>query len=489
MNEPAERGDEGSPVPPTGDKRDDAGLLGDDPRRLFPSAAEMFAVPYGEVADLQLETIRRRFETLAPKVTMLGRLAGQAGIDQIKTLEDGAALLYPSAVYKSYKLSWLEGGDFTSLTEWMGQFTTHDLSGVKAARADSLDEWFSELEEASPLRVCHSSATSGKLSFVPRSEVEWRRRAATIPFADEAAGIEDGPRRVSYQGRPIISPFYRSGHSAFLMSLDWNIRVHGDVSAVETLYPGHLSSDLLVLAARLKNSIGHDELPRDPAQFSLSPALIDRWAELRELVSRPTEDRLADFVEAVSQRFAGKAVWVIGPWPTLVDAAGMADHAGLSSCFRGDSIIHTGGGAKGRELSDDGYAQVTRWLGVGEIRDSYGMSELMGANATCSAGKYHLNAWTVPYLFDEDGTLLERRGTQKGRFGAVDLMASSYWGGYMSTDAVTMTWEGHCSCGRNGPFMEHSIERVPDIADDKVSCAATPALHDDLVKVLAQWGK
>jgi len=117
------------------------------------------------------------------------------------------------------------------------------------------------------------------------------------------------------------------------------------------------------------------------------------------------------------------------------------------------------------------------------------MSELMGANATCSAGKYHLNAWTVPYLFDEDGTLLERRGTQKGRFGAVDLMASSYWGGYMSTDAVTMTWEGHCSCGRNGPFMEHSIERVPDIADDKVSCAATPGLHDDLVKVLAQWGK
>ena len=63
-----------------------------------------------------------------------------------------------------------------------------------------------------------------------------------------------------------------------------------------------------------------------------------------------------------------------------------------------------------------------------EIRDAYGMSELMGANATCMAGKYHLNPWTVPYLFGDDGTLLERRGTQKGRFGAVDLMASSYSG-------------------------------------------------------------
>jgi hypothetical protein len=489
MDEPGECRNEGAAAPPTGDIRDDACLLGDDPRTLFSSAGEMFAVPYADIAKLQLETMRRRFETLAPKVTMLGRLASQAGVDQIKTLEDGAALLYPSGIYKSYRLSWLEGGDFQSLTEWLAQFTTHDLSGVKADRASSLDQWFSELEEASELRVCHSSATSGKLSFVPRGEAEWRRRAATIPFADEAAGVENGPRHVSYAGLPILSPFYRSGHSAFLMSLDWNIRVYGDPSAVETLYPGHLSSDLLVLAAQLKNSIGEDDLPTNPAQFSLSPALTERWSELRELVSKPTQDRLAEFVETITQRFGGQPVWVIGPWPTLVDAAGMADQAGLSSCFREDSIIHTGGGAKGRDLSDDGYAQVTRWLGVREIRDSYGMSELMGANATCTAGKYHLNPWTVPYLFDEDGSLLERHGTQKGRFGAVDLMASSYWGGYMSTDAVTMTWERPCTCGRSGPYMEHAIERVPDIVDDKVSCAATPALHDDLVKVLAQWGK
>jgi hypothetical protein len=488
MDEPGERRSEGVEAL-AGGVRDDACLLGDDPRTLFSTAGEMFSVPYADIANLQLETLRRRFESLAPKVTMLGRLASQAGVDQIRALEDGAALLYPSGIYKSYRLSWLEGGDFQSLTEWMAQFTTHDLSGVKAGRASSLDQWFSELEDASPLRVCHSSATSGKLSFVPRGEAEWRRRAGTIPFADEATGVEDGPHHVSYAGLPILSPFYRSGHSAFLMSLDWNIKVYGDPSTVETLYPGYLSSDLLVLAARLKNSMGENDLPPDPAQFGLSSALSGRWSELRELVSKPTQDRLAEFVETINGRFGGQPVWVIGPWPTLVDAAGMAEQAGLLSCFGEDSIIHTGGGAKGRDLRSDDYAKVTRWLGVREIRDSYGMSELMGANATCMVGKYHLNPWTVPYLFGEDGTLLERHGTQKGRFGAVDLMASSYWGGYMSTDAVTMTWEPPCTCGRSGPYMEHEIGRIPDIVDDKVSCAATPALHDDLVKVLAQWGK
>ena len=489
MDESGEGGNGGVAASPRGDPRDDACLLGDDPRALFPSAGEMFSVPYSEIVSLQLETMRRRFETLAPKVTMLGRLADQVGIDQIKTLGDGAALLYPSGIYKSYRLSWFEGGDFQSLTDWLAQFTTHDLSAVRAKRANSLDQWFSELELATPLRVCHSSATSGKLSFVPRSEAEWRRRAATIPFADEAAGVEDGSRHVSYSGLPIISPFYRSGHSAFLMSLDWNIEVFGDVSAVETLYPGHLSSDLLVLAAQLRNAVGGEELPKNPTPFGLSPGLTERWSELRELVSKPTQDRLAEFVETISQRFGGEAVWVIGPWPTLVDAAAMAERAGLLSCFGEDSIIHTGGGAKGRDLRSDDYAKVTQWLGVREIRDAYGMSELMGANATCMAGKYHLNPWTVPYLFGDDGTLLERRGTQKGRFGAVDLMASSYWGGYESTDSVTMTWDLPCTCGRNGPYMEHAIERVADIVDDKVSCAATPALHDDLVKVLAQWEK
>ena len=30
------------------------------------------------------------------------------------------------------------------------------------------------------------------------------------------------------------------------------------------------------------------------------------------------------------------------------------------------------------------------------------MSELMGANAKCSVGRFHLNPWLIPYVLDPD---------------------------------------------------------------------------------------
>ena len=260
---------------------EDARLLADDPRALFGSAAKMFAVPYSEIRELQLEALRLRFEDLRPRVQLLDRLAERNGVDGIEDLATGGRLLYPSNVYKSYVFAWLNEGEYDRLTRWLQQLTAHDLSGVDLDDIDTIDEWFERIEAVTNLRICHSSSTSGKLSFVPRGVDEWVRRSATLPFASEAAGTDDGPVHVSYAGLPLILPFYQAGHGAAIMHYDWFIRVHTDPGGehpdrVLALYPGALSSELMVLAGRLRS--GQLEWRRKLRAASRAPAQPSRGA-------------------------------------------------------------------------------------------------------------------------------------------------------------------------------------------------------------------
>ena len=140
----------------------------------------------------------------------------------------GGSILYPSNVYKSYPFEWLSEGRYEKLTKWLQQLTAHDLSNVDLEGVETLDEWFDRLEATTDLRVCHSSSTTGKLSFVPRGVDEWVRRTATMPFGYEAGGNDEGPEYFSYEGLPLISTFYRGGHSAALAGTEWQIKAFHD---------------------------------------------------------------------------------------------------------------------------------------------------------------------------------------------------------------------------------------------------------------------
>jgi len=132
---------------------------------------------------------------------------------------------------------------------------------------------------------------------------------------------------------------------------------------------------------------------------------------------------------------------------------------------------------------------VIEWTGVSHFYESYGMSELMGINQKCSRGKFHISPWLIPYVLDPESLdPLPSTGTVTGRLGGIDLMASSFWSGYISTDQVTMNWDPQCSCGRHGPYIEPEIGRADNVEDDKVSCAATPGAHDATIEFLRAYG-
>src|SRR3546814_20109087 len=64
-----------------------------------------FRLSSEQIERLHLEGARKRFAELRPGLSVLDKLAREQGIEEIRTLEDLAPLLYPHTVYTSYPIS------------------------------------------------------------------------------------------------------------------------------------------------------------------------------------------------------------------------------------------------------------------------------------------------------------------------------------------------------------------------------------------------
>src|SRR3546814_9869009 len=90
-----------------------------------------FRLSSEQIERLHLEGARKRFAELRPGLSVLDKLAREQGIEEIRTLEDLAPLLYPHTVYKSYPISYLERARFDKLTKWLGGLTTVDRKSTR----------------------------------------------------------------------------------------------------------------------------------------------------------------------------------------------------------------------------------------------------------------------------------------------------------------------------------------------------------------------
>ena len=69
-----------------------------------------------------------------------------------------------------------------------------------------------------------------------------------------------------------------------------------------------------------------------------------------------------------------------------------------------------------------------------------------------------------------------------------DLLPDTHWGGFISGDEVTITWDQPCGCGRTGHFLAPTIGRYSEQrgGDDKISCAASSGAHEEAMDFLSQ---
>jgi hypothetical protein len=427
----------------------------------------------------QLEAAMKRFDDLVGRIPILKKLAEENHIDSIRSLDDLAPLLVQHTAYKSYPLSVLENGDFKRLTRWFNGFTTVDLTSLDASSCDSIDDWIDLLDTETDIQLLHSSGTSGKLSFLPRTRTEAGEVGLVQHlrffegFGEGAPGPVDG-----YKTFPVVYPGFRYGASGQMRRIE-NIRHfwhRGNGTPIVALYPGRLSADALSLGGRLMAAEARGELGR----LKISPKLLAKRDEILAEQKKAPE-YIEHFLDAITE-LKGERIYMQGIPAQFYDIAVAGQKRGMKNLFHPDSLLIIGGGTKGRNLPDDMFNTVSEFTGT-TAKPVYGMSEVMGGAPICEHGFYHMHPSVILIQIDPNsGAQLPRRGTVTGRLGIFDTTCWTYWGGFLSGDEVTINWADRetCACGRTGPYLHPSVRRYSEKegGDDKITCAGAPDAHN-----------
>jgi hypothetical protein len=466
---------------------DVAARLADEPNAFLECGYdEGFTLSREEIDAVHLAGARKRFEELRPQIAVLDTLAQEQGIKEIVDIDDAAPLLFPHTMYKSYPTSYIERNRFDRLTKWMQGMCTADLSNVNAEGVDSIDGWIDELDRSSELRIFHTSGTSGKLSFLPRTLSEWHDiMTLSRNCTRDWWGRDSGPDILGDE-IPLIYPGYRKGASNAIRGMDiYCDMITNPEDRVLFLYPNaRFSADVASLSGRLRVAEARGEV----GALDLSPALLARRDEIAALeADRPNQ--LNQFFAAAQSRFGGRDIYLTAMWPILYDWAVAGLDRGYRQIFGAGSIALTGGGSKGTVLPDNWREQVFEFLGFDRMFEMFGCSETMEICLLCEHDHYHFPPTLIPYVLDPaTGSPMPRKDPQHGRLALLDIMCRSYWAGIVTGDEVTILgWDETCPCGRTGAYLTRPIQRYSEQAggDDKINCAGAPEAHDKALEFLA----
>jgi hypothetical protein len=466
-------------------------VVSEDVRAFASSPARFFNHSYyamhhldaQRLTALQLDAVRMRFAEQRERIATLTTMADELGVQQIDAIDDVVPLLFQHSVYKSYPQALLEKSRFGHLTRWLDRLTPCDLSQVDADACDTIDAWLDVLDANTPIRVAHTSGTAGTMSFLPRSLDDWEHmfeamRCGLFQFSDPL-----GERDHTGEYFNLIWPIYRHGRSALTRMPDLAMKqLFGSEQNLHVAREGSMSADAVYLAARIKAATARGELDR----LTINPALLARRAEF-EREQKELMEGMPRFLGATIMKLKGQRIWLSGTWNVLYMMAKAALDKGLEGVFSPDSLVTTGGGAKGQVVPDDWQDTVRRFAGVPRLQHVYAMSETTGMHKMCEHEHYHIEPWVVAFVLDpETGAPLPREGVQTGRMACFDVLPTSYWGGFITGDEVTMHWDP-CPCGRTTAHIERRIERYSDKhGDDKITCAASEEAHRMALDFLTQ---
>jgi hypothetical protein len=463
---------------------EEAVRMADDPPAWFDYSARIaHAMPRPEIEALQLAALQARFASLRERIPVLSAVAQEQGIDAIMSLGDGARLLFPHTVYKSYPVSLLERNRFDQMTRWLSRLTTADLSHAEVSQCDGIDSWLAALEESTGLSVTHSSGTSGTMTFLPRTSDGYRIMSEVFGMTSrDFNGLDDRPGARSEPWHTFYLGF-RGGRSHAGRAAGWAFdNFARSPEYFHTLYDVEMSSDVMFMAARVRRAEARGELSR----LEISPALKARQAEF-EATQRDAALALERiFGKLVSLR--GERVYLGGMNGALTELARKGLGQGTGNLFGDNCVVQCGGGNKGGKLPENWEELCLAFTGAKRMGQYYGMTEVTMITSQCSQGHYHVPPWVITYVLDpQTGRLLDPEGVQTGRAGFFDLVPQSHWGGFATGDEVTADWSP-CACGRTTVHLHSRIQRFSEKegGDDKITCAAADDAHAAAIDFLVQ---
>ncbi len=340
---------------------------------------------------------------------------------------------------------------------WLNTLSVYPVEGVDVAGVTDADDWIARLHAAGHY-VFATSGTSGKNSFLNQS-------AADVAFCNRATLPKQVP---ADRSRPIFVLGPRKAPNRASATFANMVEKCGRPDAVYFLTDGELRITDLSMVARMRRKIG------DGTATASEVAEFEAGMKLRRDAGDELLEQMVDKVVA----HCDEPIVLVGLTPQLYRIVEGARARGLSDgSFHPDTVVISGGGAKGIDLPADHVEQIMTFLGIGLDRftQGYGMQEASSGGRMNEWGRYEFPGWMVPLLLDDTGErLLEvREGQATGRMALFDVSVDGRWGGIISGDRVTIDFDASPT-GRAGPAVTQ-IDRYSDLegGDDKLTCAGT----------------
>jgi hypothetical protein len=416
-----------------------------------------------DLEPFQLDAARELFTERREQIPLLRKRAEDAGLKEIRAVEDLVPLLFAHTVYKSYPQSFIDQGRWTRMLQWLDTLSVEDVTQVDVSGVKDIDDWIERLWAAGHM-VLATSGSSGKCSFLnhTRGDKEMKKRhflySIGWPFVKASKdrmvfwlGPNKGPNSAIEAANITAENWGRPG-SVFALT-DEPLRI----------------SDVSRMAAMRKKMVEGTATPQEIAKFEAEAA---RKADEGQKAMLKLADTILDHRR--------EPIYISGLWSQYMALIQRARERGIGDGeFHPQSVVQAGGGIKGVALPPDYKEQVERFVGKVTRPGAYGMTELAQVMPRCEAGRYHRAPALIWLILDQTGEkLLTAKdgidGVVEGRFGFLDLLYEGRWGGLITGDKVTVDFAEECPCGRPGPTILDNITRYAQPGgDDHIGCAGT----------------
>jgi len=412
---------------------------------------------WDELEPLWVDAMDRRFQECRGRIRILDQLADRAGIDAIRRLDDIVPLLFAHTAYKSYPDAFIRHDRWDRMNRWLDTLSKRPVEGVAVEGVSDADAWLERLHAVGH-PVFTTSGTSGKHSFINQSDVD-------VAFSNKVmlpAGVETDRSRPVFVLGPRHAPNRASAFFSYLAD------ACGREDAVYFLTDDTLRITDLSQMATMRKRI---------ADGVAAPSEIADFEQAMQARAERSGERMVRMIDAIIDHRADPSI-IVGLTPQLWSVVQAARQRGLpDGCFHPDTVVVSGGGAKGFDLPADHVEQIMRFMGLGLDRftQGYGMQEVSTGGRMLKWGRYSFPGWIAPLVLDDTGEQLIRasEGTVTGRMAIFDASIDGRWGGIVTGDRVTVDFSPSPQ-GRVEPAVLE-IARYSELegGDDKLTCAGT----------------
>lgn len=440
--------------------------MGDLVNRLtnLVEAGNRYDIPAAELRETQIAAINERFQERKGQIKLVAHRAAEAGINEVRSLDDVVKLLLPHTAYKSYPENWLAQKRWDRLSKWLDTVSAHRVPVAKVSDVAEVDDWIDKLG-ANGFFVSCSSGTTGKSAMLIASQkdMDWCKKEAVATYS-WGSGVKPARDRRIFGMAPVAHvPRNLATGEAYTAALQ-------DPNYERFAYPvPPITVGGLTQMVVLRKSI---------ADGTAKPGEIAAYEEISAARQKAVDAAVGITARAVVEARRSK-IHVSGLWAGLFNVAKAVRDLGYSAKdFNPENSIYVGGGLKRAKLPDDYREFVYATFNIQPERNyqNYSMQEMHSGMPRCHAGgRYHVPPWVVPLILDKTGDVLLpiAKDEYEGRAAFFDLSLDGRWGGVISGDKISIDFSP-CACGSKGPSIRDNIVRYADLeGDDKIGCAGT----------------